>query len=364
MRSLPVILPALACMTLAQALPAQLRMLDFTGRPQRALNAELSSTSEGVEIANGGFVFVDPIDKVIRIAYLAGDSMQVLGRQGAGPGEYRKPEVARSDGKGGAFVPDLALGRAALISPRGIISGTAWTREATGGTNPYAVRGVDRRGRFVSYGRGTRSDGRPSDSLPINRWDPTTRQTEVLAWWPQVTVIVGPPTKLADGTTSQTLETPELAPRRTAWAALPDGSVAIIRPEPYRVDIVSAAGQVRRGPVVKYTPIQTTPAERDAMRRERGPIPDKFFPATFPPFDGVNGVFVSPGGEIWVNITRAWNDSIPKYDVFDAKGVRIARAHLAPRSAVLGLGLEGAYVAQLSPEDGISHLGWYRYPRK
>src|SRR5438477_256968 len=104
-----------------------------------------------------------------------------------------------------------------------------------------------------------------------------------------------------------------------AWVALPDGRVALIRHDPFRIDFASKPDSVDRGPPITYTPIAITPRERDAYRKSaagvrmgasmvggglgpgrQGPQwPDELFPATFPPFIGA-AVLATPEGQIWI----------------------------------------------------------------
>lgn len=101
-------------LTLIGATPAaaQVRTIDLTGRPAATISTPISSVSRGAELANGKFVFVDEREVAIQLADFSADALRALSRTGGGPGEYRRPMEALADGKGGAVVPDGALGRA------------------------------------------------------------------------------------------------------------------------------------------------------------------------------------------------------------------------------------------------------------
>jgi len=338
---------------------AQLRTIDLTGRPTAALTMPANTVSHGVELAGGGFLFVDGIDKSLLLADLSRDDLRTLGRSGAGPGEYRSPYRAIADGKGGALVPDLSLDRVLMITPDGQITGTGFSRIENGGMAPSGIRGIDSQGSLLGY---TRAPEGIRDSLPITRWDPSAKQATVLAWWPTVRAIVGPAVKMPDGSTARSLSTSRLWPLRTAWVAHADGSVAIVRPAPYRVDVVSSNGTTVRGPVVQYQPVRVTSAFREEFRRTEAPIPDEQFPDALPPFAGLDDVIAAPGGEVWVGRMQDWNSAFAVYDVFDRRGVRVVEARLRPHSKVVGFGAGTVYVARQTQDDDL----WYleRYTRE
>jgi hypothetical protein len=343
----------------ADDVSAQLRTIDLTGRPSAALTSPANTVSHGVELAGGGFLFVDGLEKALLLADLGRDDLRTLGRIGAGPGEYRSPSRAIADGKGGALVPDLSLDRVLMITPDGRIGGTGFSRLENGGMAPSRIRGVDPDGRLIGF---TSAPGGGRDSLPIQRWDPTTKRATRLTWWPIVRVGVGPEVKASDGRAGRELRTPGLWSLRTAWVALADGSVAIVRPEPYRVDVVRPDGTTVRGPEVEYEPVRITAAFREEFRRTEAPMPDDQFPDALPPFEGFDDVIAAPNGEVWVGRMQDWSGSYAVYDVFNARGVRVAQARLRPHSKVVGFGRGSVYVARQTQDDDLWYLERYRLP--
>ena len=348
-------------LTLIVAAPAtataQTRTIDLTGRPAAMISEPVSSVSRGAELANGRFVFVDEREVAIQLADFSADALRVLSRTGSGPGEYRRPMEALADGKGGAVVPDGALGRAVLISGGGEVVGTGFDLQTTG-VIPGMIRGFDPQGR--AYRRGRAAAAR-RDSLPIERWDPATKTVAVLAWQQLVRVQPTPMRKLPDGRMGgEILAAPELFPMRPDWMPLSDGSVAIVYQAPYRVDVVTPAGKRIVGPVVKYQPIKVTSAYRTWWSKSQFPAQDDMFPAVLPPVDVLmSQLRASTEGELWVPRLRDWNDSLPKYDIFDKTGTLTGRALLKPHSHVIGFGRGVIYVARQSQEDDFWHLERY-----
>lgn len=343
------------CLGPAVGLSAQVRTIDLSGRPIAALSESFSSIVGGAELAGGGFVVVDRAERTVLLADFAKGTVTVLSRNGAGPDEYRMPSKVLANASGGAIVPDEALGRALLISSDGAITGTGLDR-AEAGMPPIGIRGIDRSGRVYRFGASRTID---PDSLPIERWDPATRRVETVAWWPQSSATVGRARRLPGGGTRAELLAPTLFSSRPEWIALADGTVAIVYPSPYHVEVVTPSGRRVRGPRISYNPVQVTKAYRAWFARERGPTPDEMFPRTLPPFEDAGDLLASPSGEVWVRRLTDWNDSIPAYDIIDATGTLRGRARLNPHSKIVGFGKGVVYVAREVPEDGLWYLEKY-----
>ncbi|MEO8480089.1 MAG: hypothetical protein ABI542_10710 [Gemmatimonadota bacterium] len=338
---------------------AQQRTIDLTGSPDQTIDKGFSAVSHGVQIGNGSFAFVDGMEVAIYVADFRGGQVQAVGRPGAGPNEYRRPSKAIADGKGGAIVPDAPLGRAFLLSATGEARGSGYMRQDIGGISPTAIHGIDPRGGVILFGR---SPQQGADSLPIQRWDPGTHQLTTLAWWPMIRTTVGPSVKTRSGAVGRELSTPAIWPERTAWLVLSDGTIAIVRPDPYRVDFITEAGRAVRGPTTEYVPVKVTPGKRKQIRDQRGPMSDDQFPAMLPPFEGFDDVIGSEDDEVWVGRMRDAADSVPVYDIFDRAGAVVAHARLRPHTKVVGFGERWIYVARQSLDDDLWHLE--RYARR
>jgi hypothetical protein len=178
--------------------------------------------------------------------------------------------------------------------------------------------------------------------------------------------------------------------REDAVAFARDGRVAVVRSADYHVDWLSGTTRVS-GPPVQFRPIPISTAEKRAFLERltvpgqlmvRGPgtggqsVPvDPFtrvpsneiyddtgmeWPAQMPAFTA-NAALVSQAGMLWVSRTRAHNDSIPRYDVFDAAGSIAMTVTLPPRSRVVGFGANTVYVARTDSDD-LEHLQRYSSP--
>lgn len=382
-----MLLPLLA-VTLAGTMEAQQRAVNLTGRPAASIDDGISSVLGLHEVAPGKVVLSDIQEQRLLMGDFGTRSIRDIGTKGAGPGEWQIA-MSVSPGAGGtAYVADPSLQKIHVIDASGKIVRTEpfpQPESASPGTISIVLpRGSDSQGRlFMTGSPFTAGSQTQPDSIPILRWDPRSKRTDTLAMIKNEAVVqqsgsggnLRVATRIGGGPLSPS----------TQWAPLPDGRVAIVHPEPYRVDIASSRGQVQRGSAVSYTPVRVGKAERDRFRQQRanaprlsmrvssdgggttmstggGPplpeIPDSDFPATMPPFTS-NAVQVAPNGEIWVLRTRPASDNTPSYDIWSPAGRLVGKATLRPHSMVVGFGQGSVYVARQDPEDDLRYLERY-----
>lgn len=338
----------------------QLPVLDLTGKPLVTITEPLIQPNGFAELPNHRAVIVDGQDNRIALVDFAKNSLTTLGRQGAGPVEYRHPMGASAMPAGGAMVPDLANRRVVLINAAGVITGTGYTREEMGVGGAGQIRGVDRNGLVYLYG-GIGNGGVPNQ-LPIVTWQPTSHHVDAIAWWPQVPVMHGPSVKGPNGVTTTQLLTFAMFPPRTEWLVLAGGGIVKINPDPYHVEFVDLHGKRTVGTAVVRGPIPVDATERDAYRNQRGPIPDKDFPSHYPPFSGINDAFIAPDSQVWVERSRRFADSTAVYDVFDRTGKLTAQARLRANSHLVGIGRDMVYVVRQTTDDDFWYVEEWQRP--
>lgn len=372
------VLSAALMATASAPLAAQTSVV-LTGKPQATLDNPFTAITAIRELAGNKAVVVDIQDKTIFLVDFAKNRADSVSRHGGGPGEYQMPTSAFAGPGDLTWVPDPMLAKIHVVSPDGKIRTTILPDEGAGLLMP---RGADAKGRFYFQGQPSgRSGSGQVDSLPLLRWDPATKRTDTMAWLPQG----GTATVTSSGGATRFSMRMMPYSRVVAWGALPDGRVVLVRPDPYRVDIVDAPGKVRQGPVNQYTPVKIGAKEREATRaaaRSSRPIviirgnggvnvpppsalnteiKDEDFPATMPPFQGGN-LLIDPIGLIWVGRTRAADDKTPTYDIFDGTGKLIGHATLKPNSAIVGFGNGTIYIARQDPEDDLRYLERWARP--
>lgn len=353
MHSLMLLLASNLGASVPSPVVVQAQLQDLTQTRAMALTTTVSDASLGVEVAPNRIVFVDRVAAVVLVADFSRDSLWQVGRSGAGPGEFRAPLQPRRDARGGAVVPDAPNARALGISPEGRVTGLSLTRTELGGLNPAAIRGVDAAGRALVFGRGPSGS---SDSLGIYRVGPEEKTPTLIGWWPVPRSALGPAVRMPDGQMGRELGIPSALPSRTSWEMLPSGGVVLIRPDPYRAEIIRIDGRVISGPALPYTPVRVTALERDHYRKQRGPTPDASFPRVWPPFIGIDDVVVASDDETWVRRLGAWDATTPQYDVFAADGHYRGCVLFRSGARLIAVGRIFLYLAWENPVDGLIHL--------
>ncbi len=346
------------------------RAIDLTGKPVAAIAEPFTKISGVQELSGTLAVATDNMEAKVVLADFARGTVRQVGAKGQGPNEYRFPSPPIA-APGGAYIFDTYQRRAILIGRNGAITGMKTLPEG-----PLSrVRGSDAAGDV--YFEGSDFDpntGRFSDSLPVVRWNPTTDKLERVARvWGGGRVIIqrqGGPASLAREITP--------FPHLDAWVALPDGRLALIRQDPFRIDFVSPSGMITRGTPTTVRPIAISARERDWYRERNTPgrvgaaligggtgpqqagpqWEDAHFPATMPTFIG-SEVVATPEGEIWIPRSFSGADKTRRYDIYDASGKLTGSALVDPHARVVGFGPKSVYVARTNPDDDLVYLSKY-----
>lgn len=390
-----VVLPALALVGVAPLVFAQ--QPQPIGRPT-AEYAEPFSRLTGVrELADGRVIVSDSRDKIVQLLDLRTGQARAISREGSGPGEYALPSALYAMPNDQTLLVDLQNRRFLMIGPDGRPGATHSPPNPTPaqgpGGQPIMIgglinpRGVDRQGRLYFQDLGIRPGAESPDSVAILRWAPGTTRIDTAGFvrGPRTQVTTtggggaggGGGMRIAVG--GQVVWSPV-----DAWGVAGDGSVARVTPEPYRVTWYGAGRRATAGPVVPYTPIRVTEADKEEYRAtlranpptviafSTGPggggatpaapqLPEPTFAETKPAFSGTNAALVTPEGEVWVLRTRRAGDRIPVYDIFDSSGRLARKVSLAAGSRVVGFGPATVYVVR-TDEDDLEYLQRYSRP--
>ncbi len=349
------------------------------------------------ELADGRLMVADPTEKRLEIIDFRTGGALPLGRQGAGPGEWGLPLSLTPLGPDTTLLFDPQNNRLLKIAADGgIANATIPLPAGRGGFGLGGPRGHDARGRLYSQGSSvTLAPGQPlvtADSAPILRFDPRTTTVDTVAH-----VRVPRPEVRSSGSGGQSRMMISMSPNPflpvAAWAVAPDGRLAMITPEPYRVEWIGANGARGTGPVIPHQRLRVTDADKEAtgsggpqcsftVTRNtsdgaqasftrtttavggpgggNAPPPRNDWPEYKPPFLGAStsAAVAAQTGEVWVLRARAANDEVPVYDVFDAQGRLIARATLPRGSNLLGFGRGVVYLSRIDEDDLVYIQRW------
>lgn len=343
------------------------------------------------EMPDGRVVAADPLGGTLGVLDLARGTTVPVGREGQGPSEWRQPDAVFPLPGDSTLLVDLGNARLAVIAPDGRIVGThPMTLGQPGpGRADFDIvqpRDVDRAGRVYFQAMPRGMPGAAPDSGVVKRWSRVEGEApvRVAALRPPAMSTAG--SGQSGGGMQVRVRSIPLSPQDD-WAVAPDGRVAVVRAEPYRVEWHSPAGAITRGPEVRVDPVRVRDAEKErwleevagtgvgvtmqmgpggpsmSMRRGGGnarpaeaSAADYEWPETLPAFRSGRSI-VGPDGRLWVERYSAVGSPVI-YDVFDGAGVRRARYQLPAGQRIIGL-TERAIYAVRTDELGLNWLEIY-----
>lgn len=322
--------------------------------------------------STGSFFLFDYSDTQIRRYDASGRFAGLVGRSGAGPGEYRQILGMAVQGDSVLLVYDPGNRRITAYDTSGTYRRVISVSRGTF-FGPQAFF-LDEAG--MVYVRASRLNGpREGSGIPTQylRMDQSGAIRDSISLPPE-----GPngPFVLitADGARWS-------FPNRNVFAVLPTGDVVTANTGTYRFDLRTTrfgSHTVERS----FSPISITgeePAEwesfaRNIASRSRPPSPVFEIPRVKPAF---RDIFADPSGRVWVNLyTRAEKRNIPPrpagdprplltmrevnvYDLFDLRGRYLGRLTLPPQSLLMTVSGDRVWV-KTEAESGESILTRYR----
>lgn len=337
------------------------------------------------ELEDGRLIVVDRLDRLIHLLGADLAHLREIGRQGQGPREYLAPDAVHALDGDRTAVYDGPQGRFLIIG-RDASSAEVFTPQRTGSVGP--ARFMDRSGRLFALGLPVARDdaGRAThmaDSAAVQRWDPTTGLWDTLAFVP---VAIDPGQELVLGVPRSVAARDRVVFRPVpVWTISQDGTLAIVRPHPYGVELVQPDGVRRRGEPVRFEPIPVSEQHKEAWRDavqtprvatlvplgerrragERSRVEVTTFPyqeprewaETLPPFLGGAARF-APDGTLWVErTTEVGREST--FDVFDRGGQLRRRVLLPPASRLVGFGNRALFVV-VKDEFDLEYIQRFR----
>ena len=300
-------------------------------------------------LAAGERVFVsDRREKlVLSINWRAGTA-DTIGRVGSGPDEYKDPEKLLPFVADSVLLHDPGNRRFLVISPAG-------TPGRTINIPPEivfsVVGGADSLGRiyFQGPGRETRVRGRlvMEDSVPIIRWEPASGKIDSIASVKKELTLVVRPRYSGPGTVS-TYRFPQPFSPRDEWAVTRGGRLWIASADPYQVSWVVSATQRTVGPVVPYSPVKVTEADREPYTSATFEVEWEF--TEFKPAIRSGILIGGAGVEFWARRHTNQTDST-RYDVFNDAARRTHFVYLSANRTVVGVGDRNVYVVRRDTVD-------------
>ncbi len=335
------------------------------------------------ELPDGRVMVADPLGQMLAILDMDSGDMEVLGREGPGPDEYRQPDAVYALPGDSTLLVDLGNGRLTVMDSQGTFGKTmpiAVSQPGRVGPGSFQMmlpRAVDAQGRiYFTLGAGFGG----ADSTSIGRYDRATETIDTVARVKPQEV------RRSESRGNIQIRQVPMTPRDD-WAVGPDGTVALIRSDGYYVQVIHPDGRVSTGPTLDHRLIRPGDAEKLAWLEagrasgmrisiEAGPggqrsismsrggggggAPDigaYEWPSRMPAFRA-GATVVDPHGGIWVGRTTRVGEAAV-YDVFDGEGNKISEVTFSPNSTIIGFGAGTAYVVR-KDEFGLQWLERYR----
>lgn len=354
------------------------------GEATAASDDGFSAISGLRELDDGSLLVADGLENQLLHVTRDLDAATRVGREGAGPDEYRTPDALYALAGDSTLMVDLGNGRLAVLAPDGSI---VRTHPIAGGEGPALTimmpGAVDGAGRVFFRKMSPPGPDGPPDSAAVARFDPSTERTVDVA-----NVKLPAMTQQTSGGSNarqQVVRPVPLSPQ-DAWTATSDGRLVVARQngEAYWLEFFGPDG-VTRGPAIAYDPLPVKTADKEAwvaslagalgvsVEAENGRVrttfsrggapevdPDDFqWPATKPAFPE-RALRVGPGGRFWLE--RHVSAGEPRrFDVLDGRGRRLATVRLPADRRLEGFGHDAVYLSRTDDLDFV-WLERYRLP--
>lgn len=152
-------------------------------------------------------------------------------------------------------------------------------------------------------------------------------------------------------------------------AVAPDGWLAVLRSQPYRVDWRTPAGRWILGPPVPYRQDPVSEADKrvyiawegkDRARLPKVPVAEWDWPATMCPWHGGYYPQITREGQVAVYRVPTAREPATRYDIIDRQGRLVRQVVMGAHQAIVGFGARGVYV--LNTEGEVQRLSRHAWP--
>lgn len=366
---------AIASLALVPQEPAPRRL---TAVPVK-VSAELATVSGARELKDGRILISDAKRAAVYLIDPRTGTTQQIGSAGGGETQYAQPGGFYAGIADTIYLLDRGQARVSVISPSGAIVGTrSIRRKGFSGSSDadLDLQQVDSRALSYFTDRGFRLNAAVGatavDSTPLVRFDASRQHYDTIALLRQAQK------KVTQADEHMQITREIHGSPRDGWGMAADGSIAVVRASPYRIDWYSPSGKVSHGPVIAFEPIPYTAEDKAAIaaatsksapkagivdadgneKKLSSAGADESFAPTKAAFDPTN-IIVSSEGQVWVPRNQRFGVKTVLYDVFDRQGQRIDRVELPAGSRVIGFGLNAVYVVERD-EKGTAALRKYK----
>ena len=293
-----------------------------------------------LELKDGGVLVADLTTPAVHLLGANGQPIRSIGRKGAGPGEFKEPRSVLPHRGDSSLIIDRAQRRMLVLSPAGAVVRTEMLyRHVEASAN---VLQSDGRGALYFLKSAFSFDSAPGATVPLLRWRVGEQRVDSLDALRPVTTIRRMVNEKDGRPAMFVVRAVDYSPEDD-WAIAPDGAIAVVRAQPYRIDWLLANGTRAQGPVQPFTAIPVDASERDEFLGNA-------VPKTKPPFVA-SSTFADPFGRVWVRHYAADKATTRRWSVFDRRGLLVTTMELPIRLELVHAGPRGVYAVRRDADD-------------
>jgi hypothetical protein len=382
----------LAVLTPVTPLTAQAVPVRDLPKPTKEIDDPFSLIVAAREYRPGQLVVSDGLEGQVSLVDFAQGAKTAIGRKGAGPGEYTVAAAFFRLAGDTLWILDGAGAAARIVAFQPDLKpGTTFSVQLFDTRDTTIMQGTmfgDTRGRLYStamkFRTGTTGVSIP-DSMDLVWFDPRAGLHSTRTVLARVRT---PSTGKQDiqnqgGHIKVSTPFPGLVPA-DAWAAFPDGRVAIVRGANYRVEFILPDGSKPAPTTIEYERYKVTDADKQAelaairkrvvqqmaIMKKLMPAnvtldvtvaPPPSWPAEYPPL-ALLSVLPAPNGDLWVKRSVPVKLDRERWDVIDRSGKLVARWRLASQTTIVAIGTGGIYTVR-TDEDDLRYVQRVDLPR-
>lgn len=370
--ALSIALFASPTLLLAQEVPAT-----SIGRVRAAFAEPFSRVGAVREEPDGRVLVLDAIEnRLLRVDFRTASAV-AIGRQGSGPGEYTLLMGLVALAADTTLAVDMrGGGQALVVVARGASSERIRAPGVAQGDPLFFRPDVqsDARGNLYEQVMRTSLADREAGNAGVRRLDRVTGRQDTIG---RVSQRMRSP--LAQPISSRPTSSTAPSPRRPTppyatsdqWAVAPDGRIAIVTVDPYRVHMIDPSGRQVEGPELPYRRVPMSDALKAEWRElQEQPVPTLQFgpgreltagltrrpyqepaewPDVLPPFLN-RALRFSPDGMLWVERAGPAGSG-QMFDVIDVRGQLARRVTLPSDLRLVGFGRDGVYTVRRDEDD-------------
>jgi hypothetical protein len=350
-------------------------------KPAKEIEDPYSLIAGVREGAKGAVIVVDAMDGELTVVDFATGERTPLGRQGAGPGEYRMPGAVWRMGGDTLWVLDAVQQRITAFLPD-LKPGVPFhlqmfdTQTRTALMAPF---GTDASGKMYSSALPLGAAGpnmQIPDSVDVVRFDPRGTGPRTTMTRVRFPTSGKPEMKVEQTVIKYTMAFPGLV-TADSWAVFADGRMAIVHGANYTVEYIAADGKKTMSAPIAYDRIPVTKADQEAemteakrmlaeqMKAAQRAMPPgmtldinmtapESWPDAYPAISPMQ-VHAAPDGMLWVRRATPTALDRERWDVVDGAGKLVARWQLPKRTRLVGVGSGCVFTVRLD-EDDLQYL--------